>query len=175
MMLITETILRDKCRNFSQNIDFEKCIRPIIEEVEQIDMKPLLGQGLYIALLNLNPDTEPEESPLLRLLEGGQYDGCGGAAIFDGLYKAEAYYVYARLLRNPNGFLSATGFRQSTDNFSNYAEYKERESTIIAVKQAADSYMSDCMAYIRSVPELRTLAGCGSHRRYGGITHVIGE
>lgn len=175
MMLITEPILREKCRNFSQNIDFEKVIRPIIEEVEQLDMKPLLGQGLYIALQNLDKENEPAGSPFLVLLNGGQYEGCRGVAIFDGLYKAEAYYVYARLLRNPNGFLSATGFRQSVDTYSSFAEYKERESTIIAVKQAADSYMADCMAYIRSVDELRKLAGCGSHRRHGGITHVIGE
>lgn len=174
-MIINEAILREKCRHFSENMNFDKQVRPIIEEVEQLDMKPLLGQGLYIALSNFDPDKATEDSPLLTLLRGGQYDGCGGTSVFDGLYKAEAYYVYARLLRNPNGFLSATGFRQSTDTYSNYAEYKERESTIIAVKQAADSYMADCMAYIRSVPELTQLAGCGQHRRYGGITHVIGE
>lgn len=174
-MIIDEDILRSKCRHFSKNMDFEKCIRPIIEEVEQLDIKPLLGQRLFIALQEVDKSGDPEREPLLRLLVGGQYEGCGGVAIFDGLYKAEAYYVYARLLRNPNGFLSSTGFRQSVDTYSNYAEYKERESTIIAVKQAADSYMSDCIAYIRSVAELRQLAGCGSHRRHGGITHVIGE
>lgn len=174
-MIIDEQTLRAKCRHFSENMDFEKQVRPIIEEVEQLDLKPLLGQRLFIALQEVDKTGDPENEPLLLLLSGGQYEGCGGTAIFDGLYKAESYYVYARLLRNPNGFLSATGFRQSTDNYSNYAEYKERESTIIAVKQAADSYMADCMAYIRSVPELAKLSGCGSHRRHGGITHVIGE
>ncbi|MBD5131899.1 MAG: hypothetical protein HDT28_04825 [Clostridiales bacterium] len=174
-MIIDEQILRAKCRHFSENMDFDKLVKPIIEEVEQLDMKPLLGQRLFIALQNVDKTGDPEREPLLRLLVGGQYEGCGGTAIFEGVYKAEAYYTYARLLRNPNGFLSATGFRQSVDTFSNYAEYKERESTIIAVKQAADSYMADCMDYIRSVPELAKLAGGGSHRRHGGITHVIGE
>ncbi len=174
-MIIDEKTLRAKCRHFSENMNFDKQVRPIIEEVEQLDMKPLLGQRLFIALQTIDKAGDPEQEPLLKLLQGGQYEGCGGTAIFEGVYKAEAYYVYARLLRNPNGFLSTTGFRTSTDTYSSYAEYKERESTIIAVKQAADSYMADCMAYIRSVRELSVLAGCYPHRRNGGITHVIGE
>lgn len=159
--------MRDKCRHFSQNISFVKQVVPFIEEVEQLDIKPQLGEALYLDILN-------DDTGMYKiLLEGGEYeDGCGCRRVFAGLYQAESYYVYARMLRNPNGFLSPTGFRQATDTYSTYAESRERESTIIAVKEAADSYMRDCLAYARD----RGWMGCGNTgRRRDRTLTVIGE
>lgn len=166
-MLINESILRDKCRHFSQNISFVKQVVPFIEEVEQLDIKPQLGEALYLDILN------DDAGRYKVLLEGGEYeDGCGCRHVFAGLYQAESYYVYARMLRNPNGFLSPTGFRQATDTYSTYAENRERESTIIAVKEAADSYMRDCLSYARD----RGWMGCGNTgRRRDRTLTVIGD
>lgn len=176
MALIDERTLRENCRHFSENMDFDKCVVPIIEEVGQLYIKPIIGERLYVALLNpelIDGDTR-EAVEALRV--GGEYKTeCGFVSYCVGLNKAIAYYVYARLLRNPNGFLSSTGFRQPVDNYSNYAEYKERESTIIAVKEAADSYMADCRRYISENKVLRGLTCCRAQRRAGGITHVIGD
>lgn len=161
MYTIDERTLRENCRHFSENIDYERVIMPIVEEAVQLDITPQIGE-------EVTDDT--------TLLSGGTFTDCHGVRrTFAGLNKAAAYYVYARLLRNPNGFLSSTGFRQSVDNYSNYVEYKERESTIIAVKEAADSYMADCIAYVNSVQSLRDKLPCNRRRRRTSISAIVGN
>lgn len=161
MYTIDEQTLRANCRHFSQNMDFAKTIQPYIDEVIQLDIVPQLGEEVL------------DDQTLQR---GGEFETCcGGRRTFAGLDRAVSYYVYARMLRNPNGFLTATGFRQSTDTYSSYAEYKEREGAIVAVKEAADSYMADCIAYVNSVPGLRCKLPCNRKAGRNNISAVIGD
>lgn len=159
-VIIDEERLRANCRNFSGNMDYGRQILPIVEEVETMTVKQRLGDPLYLHILSYL-DGGGEDDSLSMLLAGGRYtDRNGVERVFAGLYKAIAYYVYARMLRNPNGFLSATGFRQPTDSYSTYAEVKERESALLAVMQAADTYMADCIRYIMDDKVL-----CGIYRK----------
>lgn len=158
-MMIDAAALRARCRPFSQNYTAER-IEPCVLEAQQADIKPQVGDALFVRLLT--PERAATE-PYSTLLDGGLYRGCdGGERVFDGLRTALAYYAYARLITSSVNYLGTTGLRTAVDSTAAKAEYDERERVRLDVRRMAESYMADALAYARSVDELRSLLpGCG--------------
>lgn len=112
-------------------------------------------------------------NPFTDLLEGGSYtDTCGNFRTFSGLKKAAAYYTYARFLRNPNGFLSATGFVQADSDYSSFVEFRDKERTVIDMKAVADTYMDECLGYVRN--KMNDYL-CENKPKQSGFISVIGD
>lgn len=158
-MIVTEAELRERCRPFSQNYSAER-VAPAVLESQQADIKPQVGDTLFVRLLS--PEYAGAE-PYKTFLEGGVYTPCcGGQAVFDGLKTALAYYAYARLITSNVNYLGTTGLRTAVDNTAVKAEYDERERVRLDVRRMAESYMADALRYAHGVEELRALLpGCG--------------
>lgn len=174
--LIDEAALRSRCRLFSNNYTWER-MAPSVLEAQQAEIKPQIGDALFIRLLS--PDYAASD-PYATLLDGGRYtDGCcGGERIFDGLRTALSYYVYGRLITSSVNYLGTTGLRTATDSTAVKAEYEERERVRLDARRMAESYMRDALLYAKSVDELRALlpgCGCnGSGRRPQALQAVEG-
>lgn len=110
-------------RPIAENIDAER-VNVYIDEAERLDILPAIGGELFKMLRNLGVITIDEDggkllddngTPIVTmeegelpadvhfLLDGGYWDkgaGCGGVVRFEGVRAAEAYFAYARLVRN---------------------------------------------------------------------------
>ncbi len=160
-LLINEADLRSRCRLFSTNITWER-IEPSVLEAQQIEIKPQVGDTLFVELLK-----KGDQEPYRTLLDGGEYRGCNGQTnVFDGLKTALAYYVYGRLITSSVNYLGTTGLRTATDSTAVKAEYEERERVRLDVRRMAESYMHDAMTYAKQCPDLCALLHCnGTERR----------
>lgn len=125
----------------------ESVIIRIIEETELLDIKPKLGDKLF---LRLTTDVE-----FARLLEGGEYtDIDGETRVFAGLKRAVAYYAWARLVKTSVNNLTRFGYVVKNDDYSHQSEYKERQVAYNDAFSVADGYMKECLAYIQANPDI---------------------
>lgn len=125
----------------------DEIIERAIEEAELLDVKPKIGDELFMRLRT--------HDQFDVLLDGGEYvDGCGNSRHFVGLRRALAYYVWARLVKSSVNHLTRFGFVQKRDEYSQATEYRERQTAYNDAFAVADGYMKACLAYIRAKPEI---------------------
>ena len=118
-----------------------------IEEAELLDIKPKLGDELFMRLLT--------HVQFAVLINGGEYtDECRNRRHFVGLRRALAYYVWARLVKTSVNHLTRFGFVQKRDEYSQATEYRERQTAYNDAFAIADGYMKECLAYIQAKPEI---------------------
>lgn len=117
-----------------------------IEEAELLDLKPRLGDALFLQLT-----TRIEYSVLLN---GGEYDDNGGKHIFAGLKRALAYYVWARCVKTGVGHLTRFGYVEKHDEHSAAIEYKQRQVAYNDAFATADGYMKECLDYMMAKPDI---------------------
>ena len=87
-----------------------KDVNTYIEEAEQLDLKPAIGTALYMRLLNNTGNAQDNRA----LLYGGEYTTpCGDIAMFAGVRKALAYYVYGRIVKNGGRTATRFGCREA--------------------------------------------------------------
>lgn len=143
-LLITPDEINELARPCSADEDIA---RRFIEEAEHNDIRPALGDALYIAIAT-SPDKYDE------LLNGGLYsDPCGEQRYFPGLKKALAYYAYARIVKSGTNISTRYGFVSKSDDYSHSVEFKERNQAYNDAFSIADHYMKDCLGYIQCRPE----------------------
>lgn len=170
--LITPSDVLALSRNSSQSID-PRDISIYIDEAEQLDVRPTIGDALYLRLLNNSGNAEDNN----RLLYGGQYQsGCGNVAIFAGLRKALSYYVYGRIVKNGGRTATRFGFVEKSDDYSRQVEYKERLSASNDATLVADSYMKETLNYIEQSGAFPEYKSCGKGMINRRVTiKAIGE
>ena len=95
----------------------DEIIARAIEEAELLDIKPKLGDELFMRLLT--------HVQFAVLINGGEYtDECRNRRHFVGLRRALAYYVWARLVKTSVNHLTRFGFVQKRDEYSQATEYR---------------------------------------------------
>lgn len=141
--LITSSEVLELARSMSTNID-KSNIETFIDESEQLDVKPAIGDQMFIKLL--------EGISFGRLMNGGRYESNGKSYMFSGLKKALAYYVYARLVKNGNGVQTRFGFVQKDDEYSSKSDLKERIAAYNDAFFIADKYLKECLRYMEANP-----------------------
>lgn len=123
----------------------DSLILKAIEESELNDIRPAIGD---IAYSSLKKDMEKYD----LLLDGGEYDApCGGVRMFVGLKTTLAYYTWARLAKTSPYNLTRFGFVVKNDDYSSRPEWSERQAAYNDAYSIADSYMRDCLEYIKAV------------------------
>jgi len=168
----------------SQHIDVDR-ILVYIDEAEQLNIKPRIGDSLYLDLLKYyDPNFEgniPEEYK--TLMNGGTYervisDVCREIRMetkyFKGLKTTLEYYVYAKLVKNNVNNLTRFGYTQKENQYSSSIELKQR---LVAEKDAlavADLYMDECIEYLKSNHEKIPLFRFGKARNRLNIK-IIGK
>jgi hypothetical protein len=123
-----------KVRPMAENVLDCKRIEPYIREVEQLDVMPAIGIGLYRQLTDEGfPDTLANDGSVViltagggnvtltgegwdALINGGYYSG--GTRYSAGLGAAVAYLAYARMLPNQPISVTAFGVVQKTTTLS---------------------------------------------------------
>ena len=173
--LLTKEILLDRARSVELNINYDAKIKPIVNEVQQYDVKMQLGEAFYnllIDYLDLKEGGGTANAHLDLLMNGGAYTYDSNKYRFDGLYTAVAYYTYARMIKSQAGNLGVTGYRTPNDQYNSMADLKDRQTAYTDVKSMADSYMADCLSYLKRKKSETGFVGCDTKKRRTNIIVV---
>lgn len=137
----------------------------IIAEAQRTDVKPRIGDALYVAITKDTIDRRYE-----TLLDGGEWKDCAGnTCLLTGLKTALAYYAQARLVRDGNIKITTYGSVVKDDQYSEDPIAAERQRQYRELFSQADGYMAEVIDYLRankgSFPEFKACAkASGSNR-----------
>lgn len=135
----------------------------MIAEAQRVELKPRLGDALYIQLM-----AETPHERFTTLLNGGVWsDDCGDHLLI-GLKTALAYYALARITRDGNIQETRYGSVVKDDQYSEDPEKAERQRQYRELFSQADSYMAEVLDYLahnREIfPEYKVCAKMRSNR-----------
>lgn len=151
-----------KVRSIADNVLDDKRIRPYIEEIQDLYIRPMFGVKLYKQIENNKPAFE-------ELFAGGEYDN--DARHFAGLRKAAGLLVYSRLILNQNINVVAFGVVAKTTELS---EPTSEGALIRASNQASSTgaeYLKECVEYLQFKGYIKT---CKKPKITGKV-RVIGK
>lgn len=136
----------------------------MIAEAQRVEIKPRLGDALYLKLLE---DTPADRFKIL--LEGGAWeDKCKGQNLLTGVKTALAYYALARIVRDGNIQATTYGAVVKDDQYSADAERTERQRQYRELFSQADSYMAEALTYLtkncETFPEYKAKGKMRSNR-----------
>lgn len=156
-------IYPDELNNYGRpigKVDENKLLTYIIE-VEQMYVKKVLGESLFLKLLQFNND----DKKLEVLLEGGTYNsnGCicsdsndnGNFFTISGLKVAVAYFVYAQNIMSGDFQSTRYGMVLKDGDYSSHISSKERSDAYNNALEVAHFYLSECANYCKSVGLLK--------------------
>ena len=128
-----------------------------VTEAEQLHIKPVIGDRLFLELLKEVEKGENDEKnkDLQMLLSGGTYtinEGCEGETIkgFVGLRVALSYFVYAQNLMVGDIESTRYGNVIKEGDYSSHVSSKARSDAYNNTVQVANAYMKECLEYCRS-------------------------
>ena len=145
--LLTAAQVRLLCRPISTHYDDTR-IEMFIPEAEQLDVKPILGEQMYIDLLEAQTGTTLSVNQVL-LLDGGIYTVENRKYIFKGLKVAISYFVYSRLIRNADGQLTRFGFVDKNLNESDRPQLKEKLVAADDAAKSGNAYLNEVLQLIK--------------------------
>ena len=141
----------------------EDMAKAMIAEAQRVEIKPRLGDALYLKLM----EDEPEER-LGVLLNGGVWKDSCGDHLLTGIKTALAYYALARITRDGNIQATTYGTAIKDDQYSQDPEKTERQRQYRELFSQADSYMAEALNYLahnkQTFPEYKTCAKMRSNR-----------
>lgn len=134
-----------------------------ISEAEQLNIKPVFGDRLFLDILTNGEENEKYQ----KLLTGGTYTSAdGGVYSFVGLKTCVAYFVFAKNVMVGDFVSSRYGVVFKEGDYSSHISTKERSDCYNDTLEVANSYLQDCVRYCKHVG---ILSGTGSQRASGGI------
>ena len=145
--LVTPLEIRSLCRPITQHYK-DADISIYIEETEPIDIKPILGEQMYIDLSQAQTGTTLTEDQIL-ILDGGNYEVEGRKYVFSGLKKAISYFVYSRLIRNADGKLTSFGYVNKELQESNRPELREKLQAADDAMKTGNAYLNEVLQFIK--------------------------
>ena len=140
----------------------EEIVSSIIAESEREDIKPRIGDRLYLTLKTKGAAELTNEESLL--LNGGQWTSSNGDVHYlEGLKTALAYFVYSRIVRDGNIQSTRYGARIKSDENSTSTEDTERQRQYRQAFASADRYLAECLAFINR--NSSALGECGREKK----------
>ena len=142
----------------------EDKLNAFISEAEQLHIKPILGDELFLRLMGeaANNDDDHANADLQMLLSGGTYYSNQGTDkerthSFTGLKTAIAYFVYAQNLMV--GDIESTRYGSVIKNgdYSTHVSSKERSDAYNNTLDVANAYLQECVDYCKVKGLIRTL------------------
>ena len=151
-------------RPIADNINDTKRLKTYVDEVEELDIVPVLGVSLvktireYKESGTVPPDTITEEQ-IKSLMDGCYFTSkeCGGGDVHcNGLKKAAAYLVYSRFIKNNPTNVTAFGVKFKDTQYSEDVD----EGNIIRQSNEAykigTAYINQCVDYLKSIGYIET-------------------
>jgi len=145
--LTTATEVRVLCRPITLNFK-DANIEVYIDEAEAIDVKPILGEQMYIDLSEAQTGTTLTADQVL-ILDGGVYTVDSRKYVFSGLKKAISYFVYSRLIKNADGQLTRYGFVNKELNESQRPELREKIQAADDAMKTGNAYLNEVLQFIK--------------------------
>ncbi len=142
--LITPEEIGKYGRPISAKTDADKLTAYIVE-AEQMNVKPVLGDGLFLSILEKGEDDEM----LGRLLTGGTYEYGGSLYSFAGLKAAMSYYVFAKYLMVGDFNATRFGITTKDDSYSTRISSAERSNAHSDTLEVANCYLEDCVTFCK--------------------------
>ncbi|MBR1527618.1 MAG: hypothetical protein IJ640_13355 [Prevotella sp.] len=153
--LLTTIELRKLGRPIGKVAD-EK-LNAVISEAEQLHIKPILGDELFLDLLKEASleDEEEKDTTKQMLLNGGSYyinKDTDKEAIrsFMGLKVALSYFVYAQNLMVGDIESTRYGSVIKENDFSSRVSSKERSNAYNNTMEVANAYLKECVEYCKA-------------------------
>ena len=135
----------------------------MIAEAQRVEIKPRLGDALYLKLMEDTP-----EDRFKVLLDGGVWEDRCGRNLLTGIKTALAYYALARITRDGNIQATTYGAVVKDDQYSADPERTERQRQYRELFSQADIYMAEALHYLaqnrETFPEYKTCAKMRSNR-----------
>ena len=148
----------------SGKIDDNK-ILAYITEVELMNIKPVLGDSLFIDLLDKGESNES----YAKLLKGGSYTSSNGEIhTFAGLKVTIAYFVFAQNLMSGDFQATRFGTVFKEDDYSSHISSKERSDCYNNTLEVANYYLKECVRYCKSEGLMQSSKSSGIST--GGLT-----
>lgn len=148
-MIITPNDVKNSTRPIARNID-DKRILIYIEEAEQMDLRPAIGDVVYIAV-----DDPLNGKKYETLLNGGKYvTKSGDIKFFKGLKMALCYYVYGRFTKNNNITIARNNNIKKDSEYSSSASTKEVFDSYADAFLIGEKYLKDAIEYISENKDL---------------------
>lgn len=186
-MIITIEDIR-KIRQIAGNIKEDR-VDIYIREAELLDIVPVIGAELYervrcigtitlddagTQLLDETGDNaiitaDENELPLneYKLLNGGYYEDCHGVKCrFEGVKAAEAYFAYARFVRNHPVAVTPFGVVNKLGDESSQADSRTVAAVSADARRIGEMYLTEAMRFWSIVEQCRCRKGTArTHRR----------
>lgn len=140
--LITPDEVGKYGRPISARTDADKLTAYIVE-AEQMNVKPVLGDELFLSIL----EKGEEDEKFCLLLSGGTYEFNGRLFTFAGLKSAMSYYVFAKYLMVGDFNATRFGVTMKDDNYSTRISAVDRSNAYSDTLEVANCYLQDCVAF----------------------------
>ena len=161
--LITPSEVVNAGRPMGSQVDKERLLS-YITETEMMYVKPVLGERLYLSLLEDETDSNAKYA---MLLNGGSYSVNGEMFTFVGLKAAISYFVFAKNVMVGDFVPTRFGIVMKEADYSSHISTAERSACYNDTLEVAHSYLQDCVAYCRRMGLLTN--SIGSPTASGGI------
>lgn len=150
-------------RPIGGKIDHDRILAYIIE-AEQMNIKPVLGDRVFLDILQNGEENEKYQT----LLAGGTYTANdGGIYSFAGLKCCVAYFVFAKNIMVGDFQTTRFGTVFKESDYASHISTKERSDAYNDTLEVANSYLRDCLRYCAHVGI--PTGNLGSQRASGGI------
>lgn len=157
----------------SVNLDATKKIAPYIQEAQQFDLKSLLGDEFYVALLK-DFEASPSLQTYYDLWNGHEWTFAGHTYRHSGLKAVLIYFTYARYLASANSEVTAFGIVSKKTEQSEPISEKVLLRRIDDARTGARAYYDDVEKYMCHFPDdfQLWLQSCAPKKKRGIITGV---
>ena len=130
-------------RQLTSNLDVKK-LNPYIQEAQNFDLRPVLGEAFFYDLLANSDDSIYQD-----LLNGKEYQNANDETVaFEGLAAALKYFAYARYIESSNTHSTAYGLVSKTNDFSQQAQEKTIARMVTNARSSAKGYLDDVLKFL---------------------------
>ncbi len=153
--LLSTEQLRKLGRPIGKMVDNTK-LDAFITEAEQLHIKPIIGDSLYLKILAELEKENIENKEITLLLDGGNYNSKDygksdhdDVHCFMGLREALSYYVYAKNVMS--GDIESTRFGMSIkeNDYSSHVSDKSRSTLYNGIIEIAKGYLDECVTFCK--------------------------
>ena len=153
--ILTEEQLRKLGRPIGKKVDSTK-LEAFITEAEQLHVKPIIGDALFLRILAELEKESIEDKNILLLLDGGNYNskdygkrGNDDIHCFMGLRESLSYYVYAKYVMSGDIESTRFGIGVKENEYSSHISDKSRSTLYNGIIEIAKGYLEECLTFCK--------------------------
>jgi hypothetical protein len=171
--LITITDIQD-FKPLSKNTDTKKKVDPFIQEAQEFDLRPFMGDEFYLKLVSefkALPTPFPDPN-YKNLFEGNIWSKNGKTYENPGLRAVLVYYSYARYLNKANTNSTAFGMVQKENPDSTPITDRTIDRLVGQSMNGAKAYLNRVEYFIKCNTELFPEYDCGVDLQKSGAIRI---